>query len=195
MHQHTMEAIGALDKVCPWLHLPIQSGSNAVLKRMKRLYKQEEYLEMVDYARRVIPNATFSTDIIVGFPGETEDDFQATLEVMRQVKYDQIFSFKYSERPGVPAAKLADDISDEEKKRRLALVIALQEEIWNVEATKQVGKTWTGIVETAARQKGFWRVRTANNRKFLVADDHQKIGDEVSATITGYNNTTFLTVK
>lgn len=195
MHQHTMDAIGALEKICPWLHLPIQSGSNAILKRMKRLYKQEEYLEMVDYARRVIPDVTFSTDIIVGFPGETEEDFQATLEVLRLVKYDQIFSFKYSERPGVPAAKLADDVDLDEKKRRLAEVLSLQEEIWNVQATKQVGETWQGIIETAARQKGFWRVRTANNRKFLVADDHQKIGDEVSAIITGYNNTTFLTVE
>ncbi len=195
MHPHTMDAIGSLEKVCPWLHLPIQSGSNAILKRMKRLYKREEYLDMVDYARKAIPGATFSTDIIVGFPGETEEDFQATLEILRLVKYDQIFSFKYSERPGVPAAKLADNVSLDEKKRRLAGILSLQEEIWNTEATRQVGETWTGIVETAARQKGFWRVRTANNRKFLVADDHQKIGDEVSAVITGFNNTTFLTVE
>ncbi len=194
MHRHTMEAIGDLDKVCPWLHLPIQSGSNPVLKRMKRLYKREEYLEMVDYARQVIPEVTFSTDLIVGFPGETEEDFQATLEIIRLVKYDQIFSFKYSERPGVPAAKLADDISLDEKKRRLAEVIALQEEIWNIEATKQVGTTWTGIVEDVARNpKSSWRVRTANNRKFLVGDDSLKIGDEVSARITGFTNTTFLT--
>jgi len=210
MHQHTMDAIGSLDKVCPWLHLPIQSGSNAVLKRMKRLYKRDEYLAMVDYARQVIPDVTFSTDIIVGFPGETEEDFQATLEVLSRVKYDQIFSFKYSERPGVPAAKLADDISIDEKKRRLAEVMALQEKIWNVEATREVGKTWTGIVESAARHpKDSWRVRTPNNRKFVVADrmfsnlssnmfsknmNHGlKIGDEVSALITGFANTTFLT--
>ncbi len=198
MHQHTMDAIGALDKVCPWLHLPIQSGSNAILKRMKRLYKKEEYLEMVDYARQVVPDVTFSTDIIVGFPGETEEDFQATLEVLRRVKYDQIFSFKYSERPGVPAAKLADDIGTNEKKRRLAEVMALQEKIWNVEAAREVGKTWTGIVEAPARHPGdSWRVRTPNNRKFVVADNlidqGLKIGDEVSARITGFANTTFLT--
>jgi tRNA-2-methylthio-N6-dimethylallyladenosine synthase len=194
MHQHTMDAIGSLEKVCPWLHLPIQSGSNAVLKRMKRLYKREEYLEMVDYARKVIPNVTFSTDLIVGFPGESEDDFQATLEIIRRVKYDQIFSFKYSERPGVPAAKLADDISIDEKKRRLAEVIALQEEIWNIEATKQVGMTWTGIVESTSRNlENSWRVRTDNNRKFLVADTNLKIGDKASGLITGFTNTTFLT--
>jgi len=195
MHPHTMDAIGALEKVCPWLHLPIQSGSNAILKRMKRLYKREEYLDMVDYARRVIPDVTFSTDIIVGFPGETEEDFQATLEILELVKYDQIFSFKYSVRPGVPAAKLADDVSLNEKKRRLALVLELQEKIWNAEADKQVGKTWSGIIETAARQEGLWRVRTANNRKFLVANTNQKIGDVALGLITGCNNTTFLTVE
>ncbi len=174
MHPHTMDAIGALEKVCPWLHLPIQAGSNRILKRMKRLYKREEYLQMVRYARRVIPDVTFSTDIIVGFPGETEEDFQATLEVIREVKYDQIFSFKYSERPGVPAAKLADDVPLEVKKRRLAEVIALQEEIWSGMARELVGKTFRGIVEGPARhQDGFWRVRTANNRKFVVdGSDH-----------------------
>ncbi|MCP4292162.1 MAG: tRNA (N6-isopentenyl adenosine(37)-C2)-methylthiotransferase MiaB [bacterium] len=198
MHKHTMDVIGGLDKVCPWLHLPIQSGSNAVLRRMKRLYKQDEYLNMVDYAKKVIPGVTFSTDIIVGFPGETEEDFQATLEVLRLVKYDQIFSFKYSVRPGVPAAKLNDNVSLDEKKRRLAEVIKLQDEIWLAEAEEQVGKTLEGIVESAAKHpKDSWRVRTANNRKFVVSNSHQgnglKIGDSVSAKITGIASTTFLT--
>jgi len=198
MHPHTMDAIGALEKVCPWLHLPIQAGSNRILKRMKRLYKREEYLEMVRYARKVIPDVTFSTDIIVGFPGETEEDFQATLEVIREVKYDQIFSFKYSERPGVPAARLADDVPLDEKKRRLAEVIALQDEIWNGMAAGLVGETFRGIVESPARhQEGSWRVRTANNRKFVVdGSDHAPglaIGDTIAAVITGFTNTTFLT--
>ena len=139
MHPHLMDTIGRLEKVCPWLHLPLQSGSNRVLKRMKRLYTSEDYLEMVDYARKVIPEVTFSSDFIVGFPGETEEEFQATLEAVRRVKYDQIFSFKYSERPGVPAAKLPDDVSVDQKKNRLARLIKLQEEIWNEEAAGQVG--------------------------------------------------------
>ncbi len=198
MHRHTMEAIGGLDKVCPWLHLPVQAGSNRILKRMKRLYKREEYLDIMQYARQVIPDVTFSTDIIVGFPGETEEDFQATLEVIREVKYDQIFSFKYSERPGVPAAKLADDVPLDVKKRRLAEVMALQDEIWNGMAQQLVGKTFQGIVEGPARHpEGSWRVRTANNRKFVVAgegrDPRIMIGDQVEAVVTGYTNTTFLT--
>jgi tRNA-2-methylthio-N6-dimethylallyladenosine synthase len=192
MHPHLMDTIGELDKVCPWLHLPVQSGSNNVLRRMKRLYTREEYLAMVHYARKAIPNVTFSADIIVGFPGETEDDLQATLEVIREVKYDQVFSFKYSERPGVPAAKLDDDINKETKKRRLAAVIELQDEIWNEMALACVDEVWSGTIETEARRpSGAWRMRTANNRKVIVPSDSLKIGDSITARITGHSATTF----
>jgi tRNA-2-methylthio-N6-dimethylallyladenosine synthase len=193
MHRHTMETIGRLDKVCPWLHIPMQSGSDRVLRRMKRLYTSGEYYEMVDYARQVIPEATFSSDFIVGFPGETDEDFQATLEAVRRVKYDQIFSFKYSERPGVPAAKLADDVGIEEKKERLARLIALQEEIWNAEAASQVGQVWTGTMESAARRPaGAWQIRTPNNRKVVIEGGEDRIGQQVTARITGFKNTTYL---
>lgn len=193
MHRHLMDAIGRLDKVCPWLHIPIQSGSDRVLRRMKRLYTKAEYLDVVSYARKVIPGVTFSSDFIVGFPGESEIDFQDTLEVVREVKYDQIFSFKYSERPGVPAARLDDDVPVEEKKRRLAELMALQEETWNREAAALVGQMWTGVVEAEARRPaGAWRVRTANNRKFVLGGDGIVVGQNVRAKITGYRNTTFL---
>ena len=192
MHPHLMDTIGRLDKVCPWLHLPIQSGSDRVLKRMKRLYKSQSYLDMVDYARRAIPDVTFSSDFIVGFPGETEADFQATLEVIKAVKYDQIFSFKYSERPGVPAAKLADDVSVDEKKRRLAELMAVHDKVWNTEAVQRVGETWTAVVEDAARRPaGAWRLRTANNRKVVVQQGDLAVGDSVTVRISGFTNTTF----
>lgn len=193
MHPHLMDAIGSLDKVCPWLHIPMQSGSDGVLRRMKRLYNSSEYFDMVDYARKVIPQVTFSSDFIVGFPGETEEDFQATLEAIRRVKYDQIFSFKYSERPGVPAAKLADDVSVDLKKERLAQLIALQEEIWNAEAERQVGEIWTGIVESPARRPvGAWQMRTSNNRKVVLENGDYEIGQIVEARISGFKNTTYL---
>jgi tRNA-2-methylthio-N6-dimethylallyladenosine synthase len=193
MHRHLMDAIGRLEKVCPWLHIPMQSGSDRVLRRMKRLYTSGEYYAMVDYARQVIPEVTFSSDFIVGFPGETEDDFQATLEAVRRVKYDQIFSFKYSERPGVPAARLDDDVTVDAKKDRLARLIALQEEIWNDEAARQLGKVWTGIVESPARRPaGSWQMRTANNRKVVVAGEGMGIGQRLGARITGFQNTTYL---
>lgn len=198
MHRHLMDTIARLDKACPWLHVPVQSGSDRILRRMKRYYTRAEYLAMVDYARQTIADVTFSTDFIVGFPGETESDFQATLEVAREVKYDQAFCFKYSERPGVPAAKLADDLSEAEKKRRLAELIAVQEKTWNATAATCVGEFWSGIVEGPARHQQAdgagpsWRLRTANNRKVIVRGGQYKMGTVLRAQITGFKNTTFL---
>ena len=192
MHPHLMDTIARLDKVCPWLHVPVQSGSDRVLRRMKRLYTSGQYLDMVDYARRVIPDVTFSADVIVGFPGETEADFQDTLEVVRRVKYDQLFSFKYSERPGVPAARLKDDVPLEEKKRRLAELIKVQEDVWNTEAVQAVGQVWTAIAEGQARRPaGSWRLRTGNNRKVVVHDVSLEVGQPVQVKVTGFANTTF----
>ena len=193
MHPHLMDTIGRLEKICPWLHLPVQSGSDRILRRMKRLYTSGEYLDMVEYARRAIPDVTFSADIIVGFPGETESDFQDTLEVVRRVKYDQLFSFKYSERPGVPAARLADDIPVEEKKRRLAELMKVQEDTWAGEAAGQVGEIWTVVAEGKARRPaGSWRLRTPNNRKVVLHDASLEIGQQVKVRITGSTNTTFV---
>ena len=193
MHRHTMDTIGRLDKVCPWLHIPAQSGSDRVLRRMKRLYTAAEYLAMIDHARAVIPGVTFSSDFIVGFPGETERDFQDTLELVRRVKYDQLFSFKYSERPGVPAARLADDVPVAEKKRRLAELMAAQDEVWAGLAAACVGEVWSGIVEDEARRPaGALRVRTANNRKVVIDGHGLAIGDPVDVRITGFRNTTFI---
>ncbi|HPF71932.1 MAG TPA: MiaB/RimO family radical SAM methylthiotransferase, partial [Candidatus Krumholzibacteria bacterium] len=192
MHPHTMDAIGALPKVCPWLHIPAQSGSDRVLRRMKRLYTADEYLAMIAYARRAIGGVTFSSDFIVGFPGETEADFQETLELVRAVKYDQIFSFKYSERPGVPAAKLADDVAVEDKKRRLAELMAVQDAAWAEAAAACVGETWTGVVEAEARRpEGAVRVRTANNRKIVIDGAGLALGQQVRVKVTGVRNTTF----
>ena len=192
MHPHTMETIGGLEKVCPWLHIPAQSGSDRVLRRMKRLYTRGEYLAMIEQARRVIPGVTFSSDFIVGFPGETEADFEDTLELVRAVKYDQLFSFKYSERPGVPAARLADDVPLAEKKRRLAELMAVQDGIWARTAAACVGETWTAVVEGEARRPaGALRLRTAANRKIVCAGARAEVGQTVAVRVTGFRNTTF----
>ncbi len=192
MHRHLMDAIGRLDKVCPWLHVPAQSGSDPVLRRMKRLYTAAEYLDMVDYARRVIPQVTFSSDFIVGFPGETDADFRATLDLVRRVKYDQIFSFKYSERPGVPAAKLADDVPLEAKKDRLAELMDVQQEIWTAAADAEVGSVVTCVCEGAARRPaGAIRLRTANNRKIVVTGTDVAPGAALTVRLTGWEGTTF----
>ncbi len=193
MHPHLMDAIGRLGKVCPWLHLPIQSGSDRILRRMKRLYTRKQYLEMIAYARNVIPDVTFSSDFIVGFPGETEEDFCATLEVIEAVEYDQVFTFKYSERPGVPASRLADDVPVETKKERLARLMAAQEVVWARLAGSCVGQTWQARVERSARRPaGAWLLRTANNRKVIVKEPDLAVGDAVEVRISGHRNTTFL---
>jgi tRNA-2-methylthio-N6-dimethylallyladenosine synthase len=116
-------------KVCHQLHLPIQSGSSSVLKRMNRGYTREEYLEKISVLRNLMPDISLSTDIIVGFPGETEEEFQETMSLLREVRYTNIFSFRYSPRPLTAASEEKDTVSFEEKKRRLTLVQQLQKEI------------------------------------------------------------------
>ncbi|MFO7652953.1 MAG: tRNA (N6-isopentenyl adenosine(37)-C2)-methylthiotransferase MiaB [Candidatus Krumholzibacteriia bacterium] len=191
--------MAALPQVCPWLHVPIQSGSDRVLRRMKRLYRRDEYLAMVEQARRAIPDVTFSSDFIVGFPGETEEDFVATLAVVREVGFDQIFAFKYSARPGTPAERLDDDVPLQEKKRRLAALLAAQDEAWERLAAAQVGRVWTGVLEEPARKPDGatgdarpWRLRTANNRKVVVPGRAgYRAGMVLRVTVTGHRHTTF----
>ena len=148
---------------------------------------------MVEHARRVMPDVTFNGDFIVGFPGETEDDFQQTLDLVRQVRYDTIFAFKYSERPGAPAADLDDDVSLTDKKDRLARLQATQDAIWHEIATGQVGRTVDAVVEEPARRPaGHWRLRTANNRKIVVALPDATVGRRHRVRIIGFKNTSFL---
>jgi len=193
MHRHLIETIAAEPAVCPWLHVPAQSGSDRVLKRMKRHYRRDEYLAMVDHARATIPGVTFSSDFIVGFPGETEEDFCATLDLLRSVRFDTVFAFKYSERPGAPAARLADDVPLAEKKRRLAELLAVQEEVWATLAGEAVGQTWDAVVEEPARRPaGHWRLRTANNRKIIAAVPGAAAGQMRQIRVTGWRNTSFL---
>jgi tRNA-2-methylthio-N6-dimethylallyladenosine synthase len=174
------------------LHIPLQSGSDRILRRMKRLHTRDEYLAMISKATARIPAVTFSSDFIVGFPGETEADFRDTLEVLREVKYDQVFSFKYSARPGTPASRLVDDVPLSVKKRRLAELMAVQDEIWQTCAAAQVGQVWQGVVEAPARRPtGAWRLRTANNRKVLVELPAATVGEEWEVRITGCEHTTF----
>jgi tRNA-2-methylthio-N6-dimethylallyladenosine synthase len=180
-------------RVCPSLHVPLQSGSDRILRRMKRLYRRAEYIRMIETARRLVPAMTFSSDFIVGFPGETESDFQRTLEVLGEVAYDQVFGFKYSSRPGTPAARLADDVEPRTKRRRLAELLARQEQVWAKIASAQVGAVWRAAIEAPGRRPpGSWRARTAQNRKVLVELAGARVGHEVDVRITGHWHTTFL---
>ncbi len=127
LSQELMAAFNSLDKLCPHIHLPVQSGSDGVLKRMNRRYTRDQYLEKVERLRRLLPSIAITSDIIVGFPGETESDFQLTLDLIRQVQYDGLFAFIYSDRPNVPAAHFDHKIAEAEKKERLQAVLALQD--------------------------------------------------------------------
>jgi tRNA-2-methylthio-N6-dimethylallyladenosine synthase len=124
-----IEVIRENPNICRYLHLPVQSGSSSVLRRMKRLYTRERYLEVVDEIRCGVPDMRFSTDIIVGFPGETDEEFAETVSLLRKVRFGSIFAFKYSPRPGTAALKLGPAVEDEIASRRLAEVFGVQEEI------------------------------------------------------------------
>lgn len=124
-----IEAFAVCDKLCKNLHLPIQSGSNRVLKRMNRKYTREDYLKLIEKLRKTVPDITLSTDIIVGFPGETNEDFEETLSIVKEVEYDSAFTFIYSIRKGTPAEKFEDQIEESEKHRRFDLLVNAVNEI------------------------------------------------------------------
>ena len=124
-----LPSVRDLRRVCEDLHFPAQSGSNRILKKMKRGYTREEYLEKVRAIKEEIPGVSLASDFIVGFPGETEDDFSRTLNLIRRVRYNRVFAFTYSPRPGTAAAALPDDLPAEEKSRRLQTLLQLQREI------------------------------------------------------------------
>ena len=124
-----IEAFAVCDKLCKNLHLPIQSGSNRVLKRMNRRYTREDYLKLIEKLRKTVPDITLSTDIIVGFPGESNEDFEETLSIVKEVEYDSAFTFIYSIRKGTPAEKFEDQIEESEKHRRFDLLVSAVNEI------------------------------------------------------------------
>jgi len=146
-------AFGALPSLCPQLHLPVQSGSDAVLKAMGRKYTRARYLQTVRDLRQACPHIALTTDIIVGFPGETVRDFEDTLELMREVGFESSFSFKYSDRPGVRAEKMDFKVPEEEKARRLAILQELQDRMTLESLAAQVGSETDVLVEGQSRMQ------------------------------------------
>lgn len=147
-----MDLYGSLPKLCKNLHLPLQAGSNDVLRRMKRDYSREQYLEKIDYLRERCPDVALSSDIIVGFPGESTDDFQSTMDIVRRVEYSSIFSFKYSPRPYTAALKLDDDVCEEEKSSRLIELQEAQKEIQTRLNQQMVGSKKEVLVESHSKR-------------------------------------------
>ncbi|WP_243546104.1 tRNA (N6-isopentenyl adenosine(37)-C2)-methylthiotransferase MiaB [Pseudodesulfovibrio tunisiensis] len=183
-------AFGELENLCPSLHLPLQSGSDAVLKRMKRRYTRERYLSIVEGLKQARPDIALTTDLIVGFPGETEEDFQETLRVMKQVEYESSFSFKYSDRPGVAALNMEPKVSPEEASDRLTRLQNLQNAITGNSLKKQVGNRTQVLIEGVSRRQDgggtWWKGRDPAGRIVNLALPHEKgmTGLMVPARIT-----------
>ena len=156
MSDRVIEAIAAECKVCPQIHLPLQSASNAVLERMERGYTIEQYGRLLETLRRAKPGIEFSTDVIVGFPGETEADFHATADYLRRAEYDQAFLFAYSAREGTRAARWPQTVSAEEKQRRLETVIRIHEEACAKRSRAWLGREVEVLVEGAAKRGEGW---------------------------------------
>ena len=151
MSRDLIRTMSRLEKVCEYLHMPAQSGSDEVLKRMRRGYTADYYREFVRYARELIPHLTVASDFIVGFPGETEEDFQETVRLMEDIRFQNCFIFKYSPRTGTKAAELKDDVPDETKRARNLKLLELQKKISLEENTKMIGKKVEVLVEGASK--------------------------------------------
>ena len=166
------------------LHLPVQSGSNEILDKMNRRYTVESYLDLMDYAKERVPDMTYSSDIIVGFPGETEEDFEKTTELIRRVEYMQLFTFIYSKRSGTKAAEMPDATPHEEKAARIGKIVALQDEIVARLTQKLVGQVQRVLVESEGRTPGVLTGRLDNN---MIVEFAQKapLGQFANVRITG----------
>ena len=187
-----LEVMARYENICKAIHLPAQSGSNEMLKKMNRKYTREWYLERIAAIRRYMPDCAITTDLIAGFCGETLEDHQATLSLMREVGYASAFMFKYSERPGTFSARhFADDIADEEKTRRLNEIIALQNQL-SVESNEaEVGLIRQVLVEgTSKRSEEQLCGRTSQNKMVVFNRGNHSAGDYVTVKITGCSSAT-----
>jgi tRNA-2-methylthio-N6-dimethylallyladenosine synthase len=175
-----VEAMEAVPRICNHVHLPVQSGSSAVLRAMQRTYTREEYLEKIAMIRAAKRPISVTTDIIVGFPGETEKDFGETLGLLEEVKYDGAFTFKYSPRPNTPSLKMADAIPDEEKTRRLMSLMEKQREIQAGLNAVRVGKRYELLVVNKSRRENQWSGHTTDHKVVVFTSRRQELlGDYV----------------
>jgi len=181
-----LETMAEHDNICKYIHLPVQSGSNRVLELMNRTYTIEHYLTLIDKARKLMPGVSFSTDIIAGFPTETDEDHQKTLDIMSKVRYDGAFMFKYSPREGTKAYKMGDDVPEEVKTRRLTEIIDLQQKISAEINQANIGNEEVVLVEGFSKKsKEFLSGRTDTNKIAIIPNqDNLKPGDYVRIRIT-----------
>ena len=192
MSDETLQVIAAEPNLCHHIHLPVQSGSDRILKLMNRKYTREWYMDRVSAIRRILPDCAITTDIFVGYSGETEEDHQQSLSLMQEVGYDSAFMFKYSERPGTYASKhLPDDVPEEVKIRRLNEIIALQNELSAQANRKCIGKQYEVLVEgVSKRSKDELFGRTGQNKVVIIPRENLRIGQTVPVVITESSSAT-----
>ncbi len=167
-----IDAIDAVPTLCDHVHLPVQSGSTRVLDAMQRLYNRDQYLERIAWMKAAKREISITTDVIVGFPGETESDFAATLGLLDEVGYDAVFAFKYSPRPNTPSLKMEDAIPDAEKARRLEVLMSKQRDIQNTRYKKYIGTTCEVMVEAKNEARSQWIGRTTHNKTLNFTSPH-----------------------
>lgn len=195
MHESVLRTMAKHDNICKSIHLPFQSGSTAVLKRMNRQHTREEYIELIDKIKSIVPNIALSHDIITGFCGETEEEHKETLSLMEYVKYDFGYMFAYSERPGTPAhKKMADDVPEEVKKRRLTEIINLQQIHSKQRLESYLGKVHEVLIEgNSKRDENFWYGRISQNAVMVFPKtEGTKPGDFVNVLAKDCTSATLL---
>ena len=187
MSDRLLEVMASMPNICRSIHLPAQSGATSMLERMNRKYTREWYLNRIAAIRNYLPDCAITTDLIAGFSGETEEEHQQTLSLMREVGYDFAYMFKYSERPGTFAARnLPDDVPDEVKSRRLSEIIALQNELGLASYRRDVGREYEVLVEgTSKRSSDQLSGRTSQNKVVVFDRGTHRVGDYVRVRITG----------
>ncbi|MCI5450656.1 tRNA (N6-isopentenyl adenosine(37)-C2)-methylthiotransferase MiaB [bacterium] len=197
MSDDTLHVIAAEPNVCHHIHLPVQSGSDSVLKRMNRKYTRQWYLDRVAAIRRIIPDCAISTDIFAGYCGETEEDHQQSLSLMRECRYDSAFMFKYSERPGTYASRhLPDDVDEEVKTRRLNELIALQNTLSAESNRSCVGQEYDILIEgVSKRSREQLFGRTGQNKVVIIDRNGHHIGETVRVRVTDSSSATLKGVE
>ena len=189
--ERVLAAMAETAAVCEHVHLPVQSGSNRVLRRMLRRYTREGYLEVAAALRRAVPGIALTTDIIVGFPGETEQDFEETVSLVREVRFDDAYTFKYSLRDGTPAVKLKDRVPDAVAGERLERLIAVVRQVARAKNVALVGTTHEVLVERKAKRGGLLQARTRSNKIALLDGPDEWIGTYRRVRLTGTTGSTF----
>ena len=179
-----IQAMAECDKVCEHLHLPVQSGSDTMLKKMKRNYTRASYLQGINLLRDAIPTIALSTDLIVGFPGETDDDFQATLSLVEEAGFDSAYCFKYSPRPGTASAEWEDDVPEEVKEQRVNQLLELVDSKGTHKVKSLIGTTQEVLIEND-KGEGLFRGKTRTAWRVRIKNDSLKVGQLVPALITG----------